>query len=147
MNTTGLRRTLFQIVSGYTRSLRSAVVSLALIAATVAVSAAVVFPLWYFSTHSRRAYTIAVLSFFAAGILFLLFRRSRAFWELPGKERSKRVRRFFGKLLSLVAYLVGLYLILGLYAVGLLAAAIPLTVIYLFILGYTLYARRSRGRR
>lgn len=147
MNPSGLRRTLFQIGAGYSRSLRSAAISIALIAVTIAASAAVVFPLWYFSTHSRRAYTIAVLSVFAAGIVFLLVRRSRAFWELPGKERTRRVRRFFAKLLSVLAYLVGLYIILGLYAVGLLVAAIPLTFVYLLILGYTLYARRSRARR
>ena len=67
MNRVGLRRTLLQIVSGYSRSLRSLLISVALIAATVAVSAAVVFPLWYFSTHSRRAYTIAALALFGAG--------------------------------------------------------------------------------
>lgn len=147
MNRVGLRRTLLQIVSGYSRSLRSLLISVALIAATVAVSAAVVFPLWYFSTHSRRAYTIAALALFGAGILFLLVRRSRAFWELPGTERSRRVRRFFARLLSVLAYLAGLYIILGFYAVGLLAAAIPLTVVYLLVLGYTLYVRRSRTRR
>lgn len=147
MNSGGVRHTLFQIAAGYSRSLRRVIVSMALIAGTVAMSAAVVFPLWYFSTHARRAYTIAVLALFGAAILFLLVRRSRTFWELSANERSARVRRAIGKILSVLAYLVGLYLILGLYAIGLYAAAVPLTVLYLLVLGYSLYVRRSRARR
>jgi len=147
MTAGGIRRTLVQIAAVYTRSLRRIAWSLLLLAGTLGVSAAIVFPLWYFSTHERRIFTIVVLCLFAAGILFLLFRRTRAFWELPPTERAARFRRLVLRLMSLVAYLVALYVILGLYVVGLLAAAIPLTMIYLLVLGYSLYVRKSRTRR
>lgn len=147
MTGAGIRRTLVQIVAGYFRSFRRIAWSLLLLAATLGVSAAIVFPLWYFSTHERKIFTIVVLCLLAAGILFLLFRRTRAFWELSPNERAARFRRLALRLMSLFAYLVALYVILGLYVVGLLAAALPLTMIYLLVLGYSLYVRKSRTRR
>ena len=139
-----LRSAVIQIATGYGRSLRRIVWSLILIAGSVVVSAAIVFPLWYFSTHDRRAYTIVVLVAAALAILFLLFRKTRTFRGLPAKERARRFRRGIGRLLLVIAYVVGLYIVFGFYVVGLVAAAIPLTVVYLAALGYTLYVRRSR---
>lgn len=139
-----LRRALIQIATGYGRSLRRIVWSLILIAGSVVVSAAIVFPLWYFSTHDRRAYTIVVLIAAALALLFLLFRKTRAFWGLPAKERTRRFRRGIVRFFVVVAYIVGLYIVFGFYVVGLIAAAVPLTVVYLAALGYTLYVRRTR---
>lgn len=147
MNCGGFRRVLLQIGLGYSRSLRRITGGLVLVAATVVISAAIVFPLWYFSTHDRTGYTIVVLGLAVVAVLFYMIRRTRAFWELTSDERAARVRRLLGRLLAVLGYLVSLYIIFGLYVVGLLAAAVPLSVVYLLVLGYSLYARRSKARR
>lgn len=146
MTPNGLRRVLLQIGLGYTNTLRRLTWILALALATVVVSAVIVFPLWYFSTHDRPAYTATVLSLAGAGVLYLIIRKSWTFWELPRGERALRIRRLLAKLAAILGYLAGLYIILGLYLVGLFVAAIPLSALYLLALGYTLYVRRSRVR-
>ena len=147
MTLPGIGHALLQIATGYSRSIRRLAWSLLLLAGTIAVSAAIVFPLWYFSTHDRSAYTVVVLALTAAALLFFLFRRTQAFWELSSQERALKVRRTVGKTALVLAYLFGLYVILGFYVVGLLAVALPLTIVYLLALGYTLYARKSRTHR
>jgi hypothetical protein len=140
-----MRTTVVQIAAGYSRSIRRLAWTVLILAATVAVSAGIVFPLWYFSTHDGTAYTIVTLCLFAAALLFLVFRKTQAFWELSTRERARRLRRTFGKLLLVIAYILGLYVTLGFYFVGSLAVAIPLTLVYLLALGYTLYVRKARN--
>ena len=117
-----------------------------MLAGTIAVSAAIVFPLWYFSTHDRTGYTIVVLALFACGFLALVLRRTGTFWRLPARERRLRIKRLVIRVIVFIGYLIALYAILGFFVVGLLAVAIPLSVAYLFALGYTLYVRKSRVR-
>jgi hypothetical protein len=138
------RRTIVQIATGYGRAIRRFAWTILLLAGAVAVSAAIVFPLWYFSTHNRTGYTITVLCVFAVAVLFFVFRRTRTFWDLPPRERRRRVRRTVGRILIVLAYILGLYLTLGFYMVGLVAVAVPLSAVYLFALGYTLYVRKPR---
>lgn len=147
MNGRRFHRVLLQIGLGYSRTLRRIASGLLLVAATVSLSAAIVFPLWYFSTRDRTGYTLVVLGLAGAVILFLIARRMRAFWELASEERTARVRRLLVRLLAVLGYLVGLYVIFGLYVVGLLPVAVPLSIVYLLVLGYSLYARRSKAGR
>ena len=140
----GLHHALLQIATGYGRSLRRIALTTLMIAATVTVSAGIVFPLWYFSTHDRTGYTVVVLCLLAAAILFLIFRKTRVFWELPSRERGRRVRHALVRVLVVLTFVVGLYITLGFYLVGFLAVALPLTAVYFFALGYTLYVRKSR---
>lgn len=147
MSSRSIRRVLLTIAAGYSRSLTRITWSLVLIAGAVAVSAAIVFPLWYFSTHNRRGYTLMVLVVGCAAVLFMLFRKTRAFWELAPRERLAKIRRAATRVLIVIAYLVALYIVVGFWLVGMLAAAIPLSLAYLLVLGYSLYARDSRGRK
>jgi hypothetical protein len=55
-------------------ALRPLALALVLLALIAGLSLLVAFPLWYFSTRSRQAFTIAVGGLLAAGLLWLLVR-------------------------------------------------------------------------
>ena len=128
---------------GYAGILRGLGWLLALLAATVAASAAIVFPLWYVSIHYRALYTTVVLSLFAAGIVYLIGRKVHAWLLRPAKMREGMFRRIVIRTLVVLTFIVSLYVILGLFVVGILGIAIPLITIYIAALGYILYVHRS----
>jgi len=136
-----------RIALGYFGALRSFGWLLALLGGTLLASAIFVFPLWYVSTHHREAYTTGVLAVCAAGVLFLIVRKVRTLLLRPAKQRKAAIRRFFVRTIVVIAYFISFYIVLGFYLVGFYIAAVPLSLIYIIVLGHTLYVRRARQTR
>jgi len=92
------------------------VVLLALIAALALV---VAFPLWYFSTRSRQAFTIAIGGLLAAGLAYLLVRGLRRAAKRAGGFRELWRRRILPGLRTAALVLAGLA---AAYGIALLVA-------------------------
>ncbi len=131
-----------EIGRGYLRSLRGLLWALALAALALAAGVAIVLPLWYLSTHFRGAYTWCALGLVAGGLAYLAVRRIVERSRRPREIRRAAARRAAGRALTLVVAIVALYLILVLYFIGFLGAAVPLSVLYVVALGYRLYVTR-----
>jgi len=136
-----------RILKGYARVLRRALVIIALLFATLVAAAAIVFPLWYLSTKLRPLYTTVVLLMCVAGLVYLVVRKAIAFMGYPAHIRARKLTSAAARLAGIVLALALLYVIVGLYVYQLLAVAIPLSIIYLVVLGYLLYVRRSPSHR
>ena len=136
-----------RILAGYAKALRRTLAVVALLLATLVAAAVIVFPLWYLSIKARSLYTAAVLLLCAAGLIYLVVRRVVAFMGYPPQLRARKLKSAAARLVGVVLALALLYLIVGLYVYQLLAVAIPLSIIYVLVLGYVLYVRRSPSHR
>ncbi len=135
------------ILTGYAKAFRRALAIAALLSLTLVAAAAIVFPLWYLSTKLRPLYTALVLAAGAAGLIYLVARRLSAFVSQPAPIRAAKLKSAALRVGGILLALGLLYLIVGLYVYQLLAVAIPLSIIYLSVLGYVLYVRRSPSDR
>ncbi len=142
-----VRETAVRILKGYARTLRRVLAVVVMLMATLVGAAAIVFPLWYLSTQLRSLYTAVALVICAAGLVYLVVRRVISFMGYPAHLRTRKLKSAAARLAGVVLALALLYLIVGLYVYHLLAAAIPLSIIYLLVLGYVLYVRRSPSHR
>ncbi|WP_455382349.1 hypothetical protein [Salinispira pacifica] len=145
-----LRRIINRIVRGYARLGRSAGGAaggvIASVAGAVALSALIVFPLWSLATENRPVYNLLVLGLVSATILTLAVRavrhRSRS-----TNDRSTTRGRGRGRALTagaLLLLILALYGTVALYWNGILAVAIPATVVVAVAIGYLLGVRPSR---
>ncbi len=97
-----------------------------------------VYPLWYFSSFHRQGYTYLVLIVLLIILVLLVIRAIL---------RSKKDNGFAAVLpgllgvLRVVGSLTALYGIILLYSRGLIAAAVPLSILFLALLGYQKYGR------
>lgn len=121
---------------------------LLLVAGSAAVGVAIAWPLWYFATKARGAYTAFALILAAAGIVFLIVRaifRARRAPEPAGPRRST-LSALLAVLQALI-FLCGLYLAAVLFFHGILIFAIPILLASLGALVLLGLARRSVMQR
>jgi hypothetical protein len=102
-------------------ALRPLALALALLALIAALSLLVAFPLWYFSTRSRPAFTIAVGGLLAGGLAFLLVRALRRAGRRAGGSRELWRRRILPGLRTAGLVLAALG---GAYGIALLVVRI-----------------------
>ena len=111
-----------------------------LLVATAGASYVVVYPLWLFATSNRRGYTVFVLCLGAVGIsLAATLRLRRAFSRDPNYLRARLVPAV-GRAALLLALVVLVPVVVWLYGIGFLIAAIPLSAALL--MGIGVYAHR-----
>jgi ethanolamine transporter EutH len=92
--------------------MRGLSLALALLAAVALAAFLIVYPLWYFSSRSARAYTLFVLSVLAALIVFLIARRIARQSRIYGGLGELARRRFLPALRTtgiVIAALAGAY--------------------------------------
>lgn len=102
-------------------ALRPLALALALLALIAALSLLVALPLWYFSTRSRQAFTIAVGGLLAAGLVSLVVRAFRRAGRRAGDYRELWRRRILPGLRTAALVVAGLG---AAYGVALLIARI-----------------------
>jgi hypothetical protein len=102
-------------------ALRPLALALVLLALIAALSLLVAFPLWYFSTRSRQAFTIAVGGLLAAGLVSLLVRALRRAGRRAGGFRELCRRRILPGLRTTALVLAALGAV---YGIALLVARI-----------------------
>ena len=137
------------ILAGWRELARKAGLAVVLLAGSAALGLAIAWPLWYFATSSRGAYTVSVLCITCGAVAALstraALRRRRAPRD-PGRPRR-------GPLAALLAVLKVLLLVLGLYAAALLLIrrlwlpAIPVLLAWVALLGWIGLGRRSPKSR
>jgi hypothetical protein len=117
---------------------------LVLAAGSAALGLLISWPLWYFATSARHAYTVTVLVLAGAGLVFLVVRsvlRSRGATRDPGRPRRTVLSAFLTFLMVVVgfggAYLAAAFLARGLWFLG--AADLAAWGLLLWVLG------RARG--
>jgi hypothetical protein len=94
---------------------------LGLLALIGGLSFLVAFPLWYFSSRSRPAFTVVVGGLLAAGLVYLLLRALRRAARREGGGRELLRRSILPGLRTAALVLVGLA---AAYGVALLAARV-----------------------
>ena len=131
-----LRSVVGRALRGYARLGLSAAGVVAAVAGALAFSALVVFPLWALSTRDRAVYNLLVLLVAAAALTAAVaravVRRKQSRGERFPAARAKR-RHTALRVLGGIAALIAAYFIAALYRNGILAAAIPATLLLLFI--------------
>lgn len=144
----GVRKT----VARWIEAARKVGFLLVLVAGSAALGLMISWPLWFFATSARTAYTITVLGIGAAGVLFLAVRsarRSRAALRDPGRPG----RSFASVSITVVMVLVGFggaYLAAAFLVRGLLVlAAVDLAAwgLLLWGLGRARHAAKNRKVR
>ncbi|MEW5817496.1 MAG: hypothetical protein AB1798_19125 [Spirochaetota bacterium] len=149
MNVLDVNELLKKIFSGYLNTAKKLVVVLLFLALTGLTSAIVVFPLWYLATEHREVFTILVFFLFLSLVIFaVVMKVIRAFrpHQNPKEKISAFLRRFSARLLILLFFLSAVYLLAFLYTSGILLAAVPLTILFILILGYILYGRKYKNQ-
>jgi hypothetical protein len=134
---------------GYLRLGRAIGRGLAFIGFVLAASAAVVAPAWLLASRYPVVFTAGALALLGAAALFLLALRLRRETRSAGGAGAWARRRLvpaLGRLAFLLFSLAALYGLALLYAAGLYAAAVPLTIAYAVLLGRRAFraARRTR---
>ena len=145
----GARRILRRMAQGYLSTARSAIVLVAALAALLAGSAAIVFPLWFVATRYTQVFTILALCLCAGVILYLLAQRVRRdLADRPGGAPTPllAIGHLAWRLLRLVLLIALAVAVISLYSLRLYAAAIPATVVYIITLGYVAFGRSSTSR-
>ena len=119
---------------------------MALTAAVVAVSAAIVTPLWLVATRMRSLYNILLIAAFAIGVGWMLVRRVRRRAEETDLRTALAAAGVAAaRLIGWVATLAAAPLfVLALFTTGAVLPAIVLIVADLGVIGVLLSAGRSR---
>ncbi len=116
-----------------------------LIAGSAAVGAAIAWPLWYFATSARRAYTAFALILAGCGIVYAVARsvtRRRRMPQEAAVRRASGLSSLLG-LLQVLILLCGLYLAALLFFHGIWIFAVPLLLVCVGLLVLLGLARRA----
>jgi hypothetical protein len=117
---------------------------LLLVAGSAALGFLIAWPLWFFATSARPAYTITVLALAFAGIVFLIVRAARN-RRRAVRDAGKPPRTFLSTLLGFLTVLVGVagvYLSAALIVRGLWIIA---AIVILLSAGFLWLLGRARG--
>ncbi len=129
------------IASGYRTLLKRIGTVLAFATATVALSAAIVYPLWYLASFRKDIFDILVIAA-AAGYLIAVLVRRIVRKPANGVTRGKIALGFAKKLGVMIAVVAAAYAFVLLVLAGKTAIAIPVAVVFLGVFGYLVYGKR-----
>ena len=114
---------------------------LALVAVSVLVSAAAVFPLWFAAVHWTQVFTWGVMAFLLAGAAaYLVLRTVRASRE-AGTNWGWKLGRFFVRVATVVVFGFLLYGIIWLFNHHLYLVAVSALLLYVLLLGVVKYGK------
>lgn len=125
-----------RVLRGYARVGSWILHLISLAAAAAIVSLAIVVPLWLAATRATEAYTVAVITLTAAGILTALLRRVRG--QSIGAVIP--IIKTAGRVLAILALI---YALVFLFVRGYTTAAIVITLAGLVWVGYAAAGRRT----
>ena len=131
------------LASTYVGLLRRLGSILAVLLMSAVASLLVVYPLWFFATRNRRAYTVTILVTLAIGVSVAVVSRVANRMRIDRSYLSRRLLPWIRTAGTLVILLVGIYGAVWLYARGLYGAAVPLTLLLAAAVGLLGRARRS----
>ncbi|MBT3275149.1 MAG: hypothetical protein HN368_18485 [Spirochaetales bacterium] len=134
----GFRNIAKSISKGYLRAIKS-LVKLVIGAAAISVlGAVIVAPLWYLATRHPDVYSILILVGAGGTLLaFLVYR------GITDRSRRNHYLRILRKVLIFLPAAAVFYIIALLYSWGMLAAAVPLSAVYVIALGFVLYGKKK----
>lgn len=137
------------MVRGYRSIALKVLIFCGVVAAIAGIGIVFVFPLWYLATNYDRIYAILVLAVIAAAIIIWLGKKIANSWKnsTSGAQFTKDIVLMpLWKIARFAVALVPLYGILLLFVNGLIVAAVPASVVFLFGFGYVVYARKRKTR-
>ncbi len=127
-----------RVFSGYAAILKPILFILALLAASAALSFAIAWPLWFFATRQRTAYSFFTLAVLAAAACILAFgarARKTAANGSPAKARKRPAVMALFAVLWMGILAAGSYFSVLLSVRGFAYIGIPFLVVLLFLLG------------
>ena len=131
------------LASTYVGLLRRLGSILAVLLMSAVASLLVVYPLWFFATRNRRAYTVTILVTLAIGVSVAVVSRVANRMRIDRSYLSRRLLPWIRTAGTRGILLVGIYGAVWLYARGLYGAAVPLTLLLAAAVGLLGRARRS----
>ena len=136
---------LARILRGYLELGKGVGIFLLLVAGSAALGFAIAWPLWYFATAHRGAYTLVVLALLAAAGIAAVVRAAVRRLRLPPESRRGRHGAIL-VVLWVILLLGGLYVAALLVAGGAWHAAIPVSLGWLVLLGWIGFARKPNRK-
>ena len=135
----------------YLKKARGMVVYAVFLAAGLALSLLVVYPLWFFATERPDAYSLFCLILLLLGIALLIITkiiRSRNNKQLP--ENSSLIKRrrktFWLTLCKIILTLVCFYILFLQFSTGSVVLGVLLAVIFFFLLGWVFFGGRDEKK-
>lgn len=118
---------------------------LLLVLGSAAAGAVIAWPLWYFATSARGAYTAFALILVLAGIVFAVVKAIRRAGKAPrdGSARRRAPGAVLLGVLQAVVFLVGLYAAILLLSHGIWIFGVPVLVVWIGLLLLLGMARRA----
>jgi hypothetical protein len=137
-----------RVLRGYLGIFKAVGFILALLGASAGLGFLVAWPLWFFATSSRLAYSIFTTAVLCAGVAYFVFnkirRRQPRGYGRPGNRRPLGAAALI--LLWVVLLAAGAYLVILLALRGMYILAIPVSILLLAALGYIAYAASAGGK-
>jgi len=142
---TGLLRS---VLASWREAGRKLAFFLLLVLGSAAAGAVIAWPLWFFATSARKAYTVFALLLVLAGIVVAvvrwIVRGGRA--QRDGSARRRSPGSALLGVLQVVVFIVGLSATAVLVSHGIWIFGVPVLVIWIAILLLLGIARRAAGR-
>ncbi len=143
----GLIKTGKNILAGYARVIKQILLFFVIIGGIAGTSILIVTPFWYFATNATNVYTVFVLIFIAGTTAAaIVFRVKKTVEKRRKMGEQKVIKKIFVSviktLFKIILLLVGIYIVALLYISNVLAAAVPGTIVLLFVVGYLLYGKK-----
>lgn len=145
-----LWNTFSRILTGYAGIFRVLLLIAVIVGVSAAAGAAIVYPLWYLASNDADAYSVLVCALFSAALTYLVIRKlaaARGRYGSAGAFFRGAVQPVARRIAYVLLALLGLYVLLLLYARALYAAAVIGSAAYLLAFGYLVYARRGADSR
>lgn len=143
----GFIKTVKNILNGYAQVIKQIFLFFVIIGGIAGISILIVTPFWYFATNATNVYTFFVLIVIAGTTATsICFRVKKAVEKRRKMGEQKVIKEIFlsvfKTLFKIILLLVGIYIVALLYISDVLAAAVPGTIVLLFVVGYLLYGKK-----
>ncbi len=133
-----------RILKGYSGLLKGMGFVAVLVGASAILGFAAAWPLWFFSTESRTAYTVFCLAAIGGGIIWLIVRAATR--RRPARERRGLLVAALSVIAFILVFLAGIYGVVFFLYRGSVLAVFPLAVLLLLGLGWLAYMASARRR-
>ena len=150
MNIKKLTEGILIILSNYQKVIKNLLYFLIYIIFIIGSSTVITLPLWYAATKHSKGYTIIVILVIVilTGLSIIRQLRQCAITKQKlGMGLSEIILIPFKKIAVFIFFTIWLYGIIFIYSRGLLLIAVPLTVIYIFTLGYFIFIYRKMNAK
>ena len=150
MNTKNLIKGLIVILSNYQSLLKNYIYFLIYSALIIGSSLVITLPLWYAATEYSKGYTVIVILLIVLLTGMSLMRQLRH-WVIAKQKLGMKLSEIILIPLKKIAvfsfFTIWLYGIIFIYSRGLFWVAVPLTVVYILVLGYFIFIYRKMNAK